>query len=66
MSNNPIVFFPFKPRFKISEKEEAALIISNVNRADTGKYRCVVQIQEGLSLSSEIQLDVLCKYKLSS
>ena len=66
LANNPVVFAAFQPRFQISESEEATLIISNVNRTDTGKYKCQFQIQEGQNLPSEIQLDVLCKYKLSS
>ena len=64
-TSNPLVFIKFRPRFKISEIEQATLIIINVTRADMGRYTCQVMTKDLRQLYSAIQVDVLCKYKIS-
>ena len=59
LANNPNIFDNFTARFSITDK--ATLIITNVSRTDTGKYKCSVSPESGKDISSTRQLDVLCK-----
>ena len=59
LANSPEIFYNFTGRLLITHK--ATLIITNVSRTDTGKYKCAVTPQSGKALSSTRQLDVLCK-----
>ena len=61
MSRRPEVLDTFKSRFKINVNENATLIIINVRRTDTRKYRCEVGAFSGPSIYSAIRLDVICK-----
>ena len=49
-------------RISFSE-EKKQLTITNVNRTDSGKYRCVASNSVGNATSSVATLDVHCKYK---
>ena len=59
LGKSPEVLGGFKARFNVTEK--ATLIITNVLRTDTGKYKCKVSPQSGRSFSSTVLLDVQCK-----
>ena len=45
--------------------ESRELTITNINRADSGEYRCVANNSEGNVTSDAATLDVKCKFKLS-
>ena len=59
LANSPEIFDEFKARFMITDK--ATLIITNVPRTDTGKYKCIVTPQSDKDIFSTRQLDALCK-----
>ena len=61
-SSGPVVYPDYITRFKIDENEKATLMIFDVKRRDTGKYKCEVDVKlSDQKISSEIQLNVLCK-----
>ena len=46
----------------VTEKEEAILVFSNVNKDDSGTYRCVAKSHEKAKHKTLIELIVNCKY----
>ena len=42
------------------------LTITNVNRTDSGEYRCVANNSLGNDTSNAVTVDVLCKYSIYS
>ena len=50
-------------RISLSD-DNKQLTITNVNRTDSGKYRCVASNKFGNDTSSVVTLDVQCKYSI--
>ena len=50
---------------RISSPQEKQLTITNVNRTDSGEYRCVASNSLGNDTSSAATVNVLCKYSMT-
>ena len=46
----------------VTEKEEAILSLSNVDKDDSGTYRCQTKSHEKANNETSIELIVICKY----
>ena len=56
---------PISNNSRISSPREKNLTITNVNRTDSGEYRCVASNSLGSDTSNAATVDVQCKYSMT-
>ena len=56
---------PISNNSRISSPQEKQLTITNVNRTDSGEYRCVAGNSLGNDTSNAATVDVQCKYSMT-
>ena len=57
---------PLSSNSRISLSDDERLTITNVNRTDSGEYRCVASNSLGNDTSSGATLNIQCKYSVIS